>query len=388
MQVFLAVVMYVVLIPFLAWIVGLWALALRSLFPKAPPAATSQAPFFTIIVPAHNEGEIIRQTVEKILACDYPRDGFSLNLVADNCDDATAEIAREAGAKVLSRLDQEKRGKGHAIAYALETLKDEPGDAVLFLDADSLPEKNYLRVMASHRVRGDVMIQGRYEVSEPNRNWFTRLTSTSFVLRNRWQVPACDAWGLTLPLRGSGMCFERSLIYRLGWQAHGLTEDAEMTLRLIRDKIPVSFAAQAVSRQFMPATPALAQTQRQRWSAGEHDLRRTILRMEIPDALRRRDWRAVLSLLLMSAPPFSLQLCLALALLLPAYLAGGLAWWLSLLALGLFAGYFFLGLERLDKQGLAAAAMLPLFALWRVGIYLAALFRKPAEWIRTGRTGK
>jgi len=388
MRVFLGIAMLMVLFPFLAWIIGLWALAVRSLFPKTTPAATSQTPYFAIIIPAHNEGEIIRQTVEKILACDYPRDRFSLNLVADNCDDDTAEIARKAGANVLIRFDREKPGKGHALAYALESLKDEPCDAVLFLDADSSPESDYLRVMASYRVRGDVMIQGRYEVNEPNRNWFTRLTSTSFVLRNRWQFPACDALGLTLPLRGSGMCFERSLIYRLGWQAHGLTEDMEMTLKLIREKIPVSFAARAVSRQFMPATPTQAKTQRQRWSAGEHNVRKIIVRNEIPDALRRRDPRAALSLVLMAAPPFSLQLCLALALLFPALLAGGLAVKLSLLTLGLFAGYFFLGLERLDKQGVAAAAMLPFFALWRVGIYLAALFRKPAEWIRTARTGK
>lgn len=388
MQVFLTIVMLVILIPFLAWIVGLWALALRSLFPKTPPPATDQTPFFTIIIPAHNEGEIIGQTVEKILACEYPRDSFSLNVVADNCDDDTAEIARKAGANVLSRIDREKRGKGHALAYALEALRDEPGDAVLFLDADSSPEREYLRVMASYRARGDVMIQGRYDVNEPNRNWFTRLTATSFVLRNRWQFPACDALGLTLPLRGSGMCFERSLMYRMGWQAHGLTEDMEMTFKLIRDRIPVSFAAQAVSRQFMPATPAQARTQRQRWSAGEHDLRKIIVRQEIPDALRRHDWRGAVSLAFMAAPPFSLQLCLAIVLLIPSYFAGGLAWGMSLLALGLFAGYFFLGLERLDKQGVAAAAMLPLFALWRVGIYLAALFRKPAEWIRTARSGK
>ncbi|MCD7896064.1 MAG: glycosyltransferase family 2 protein, partial [Planctomycetaceae bacterium] len=200
------------------------------------------------------EGEIVGRTVEKILARDYPRDSFRLNVVADNCEDDTAGIARNAGATVLERRDPVNRGKGHALAYALETLKDEAGDAVLFLDADSSPERDYLRVLASYRARGDVMIQGCYDVTEPDRNWFTRLTATSFVLRNRYQFPACDAWGLTLPLRGSGMCFERALIYRLGWESHGLNEDMEMTLRLIRDGIPVTFAPQAVSRQFMPAT--------------------------------------------------------------------------------------------------------------------------------------
>ncbi|MCC8164612.1 MAG: hypothetical protein LIQ31_00320 [Planctomycetes bacterium] len=65
MPVLPTIVMLVVLIPFLAWVVGLWALALRSLFPKTPPAATNRTPFITIIVPAHNEGEVIAQTVEK-----------------------------------------------------------------------------------------------------------------------------------------------------------------------------------------------------------------------------------------------------------------------------------------------------------------------------------
>ncbi len=388
MRYFLTIVLVVIQAGFLAWIGWLWALAVRSLFPRRPPPATDETPFFTIIVPAHNEGEIIGQTVEKILACDYPRDRFSLNVIADNCDDDTAEIARNAGATVLDRVDQINRGKGHALAYALDTLRDEPGDAVLFLDADSSPERDYLQVLASYHARGDVMVQGRYDVTDPDRNWFTRLTATSFVLRNRWQFPAFDAWRLTLPLRGSGMSFQRSLIYRLGWESHGLNEDMEMTLRLIHENIPVTFAANAVCRQFMPATPAQARTQRQRWSAGEHNLRKTIFQRELPGALKRREWRAALSLVNMAAPPFSLQLCVALGLLLPAYVAGGSAWALSLVAVGLFAGYFFLGLERLDKQGVAAAAMLPLYAVWRVGIYLAALFRKPAEWIRTARSGK
>lgn len=386
MQQVLFIVTLIILLPFLAWIVGLWALALRSLRPKPPPPATAETPFIAIVVPAHNEAEIIADTVGKILACDYPRDKFSLTVVADNCQDDTAGLAKKAGAIVLERIDSVKRGKGHALAYALEALRGERVDAVLFMDADSSPEGDYLRVMASYLERGDQMIQGRYEVNEPNRNWFTRLTSASFVLRNRWQFPACEVWGLTLPLRGSGMCFARALIYRLGWESHGLNEDLEMSLRLVRDKTPVAFAFRAVSRQFMPATPAMAKTQRQRWSAGEHNVRKILLRREIPDAVRRRDWRGAVSLALMAAPPFSLQLCLAVFLLLPGYFAGSLAWVFSLTVVALYAVYFFLGIERLDKLGLTAVAMLPVFALWRVGIYLAAAVKKPGEWIRTSRT--
>ncbi|MCC8164611.1 MAG: glycosyltransferase family 2 protein [Planctomycetes bacterium] len=328
----------------------------------------------------------------KILACDYPGERFSLNLVADNCTDDTADRAREAGANVIVRVDPEKRGKGQALAYALEVLKNEnsgePGDAVLFLDADSSPESDYLRVMASHLVRGDVMIQGRYDVEGPDRNWFTRLTATSFVLRNRWQFPAYEALGLTIPLRGSGMCFERSLIYRLGWQSYGLTEDMEMTLRLIREKSrsPMERGRyRGSSCQPLPEKPGPsanagrgANTVCGELFSGKKSPTRCDVAIGVPPY----------PCFFMVTPPFSMQLCVAMVLLVPAWLVGGWVWNLSVLILLLLAGYFFLGLERLDKQGLAAAAMLPVFALWRVGVYLTALFKKPAEWIRTVRSGK
>lgn len=388
MSLVLYILLFVALAPFTAWIVGLWALAIRSLAPRPPAPTVDATPRFAIIVPAHNEGEVISETVKSILACDYPRERFRLYVIADNCTDNTAELAEKAGAEVLRRQDAVNRGKGHALAYALEAIKNEPCDAVLFMDADSTPNPDYLRVMANYRVRGDVMIQGRYDIDQPDRNWFTRLTSISFVLRNRWLFPACDALGLTLPLRGSGMCFDSRLIFRLGWESHGLNEDMEMTLRLIKEKIRVTFAPQAVSRQFMPATPAMAATQRQRWSAGEHNLRRILIKQEIPGALRRRDWLGAVSLVLMAMPPFSLQLCVALLLLPPSCYAGGLVWVLSLLALGLYAGYFLLGVERLDRQGIAAVFMLPVFAVWRVGIYIMARFKTPTAWIRTPRKDK
>lgn len=374
-------------LPFFAlWIGGLWFLAWRSRRPRPAPPETGATPFFSIVVPAHDEEEMIASTVKKILACDYPRDRFALYVVADNCTDATARLAREAGATALERTDAVNRGKGHALAFALDQIKERAGDAVLFLDADSSPEPDYLRVMARYVARGDRMIQGRYEVDGPDRNWFTRLTSTSFVFRNRWQFPALDALGLTLPLRGSGMCFATPVIYSLGWTAHGLTEDTEMTLRLIRAGIPVTFAPDAVSRQFMPETPAEAATQRLRWSAGESGVRKTLLKQEIPWAFKARRWRDLLSLILMAAPPFSVQLCAALGFAtLTGILGMSLKWTWGFILLA-FGCYFLLGVGRLDRQGLAAVAMLPVFVVWRVGIHLVACFRKPMDWIRTPRT--
>lgn len=379
------VLIAVLLIFFAMWIAGLWFLAWRSLHPRPAPPETATTPFFSIIVPAHDEQETIEATVKQIIAFEYPRERFALYVVADNCTDDTGAVAHAAGATVLERTDAVNKGKGHALSYALERIRADAGDAVLFLDADSSPESDYLRVMARYVARGDRVIQGRYDVDAPDRNWFTRLTSVSFVFRNRWQFPAYDALGLTLPLRGSGMCFVAPVIYKLGWKSHGLTEDMEMTLCLIRERIPVTFASAAISRQFMPATPGEAVTQRVRWSAGERGVRSVLLREEIPHALRSGRIRDALSLFFMAAPPFSLQLCAALGLAFMAWFTGSVLGGVAIAILLGYCGYFFLGVERFDRRGVEAMAMLPVFVLWRVGVYLLACFRKPMTWIRTPR---
>ncbi|MDR0361590.1 MAG: glycosyltransferase [Planctomycetota bacterium] len=374
------------LVPLLAWIALLWALAFRSRRPAPPPPAAGVTPTFLVIVPAHDEKGMIAGIVHRILAADYPRDALRLVVVADNCSDGTAEAAEAAGAGVLRRTDPGNPGKGQAIAHALEALKQEPCDAILFLDADSEPDAGYFRVMAPYVARGDRAVQGRYDVADPGRTWFTRLTSVSFVLRNFWQYPAMDALRLGVPLRGSGMCFAASLIRDTGWAARGLTEDTEMTLDLRRNGVRVVYAPQAVSGQFMPATPAGAVTQRLRWSAGERGVRAVLLRREIPVALRAGRWRDALFLCLLAAPPFSLQLFAALAAGFAAWLASPPLLPVAALAVALYAGYFCLGLQRFDRGAVAAVLMLPVFVLWRVGVHVAACLKKPASWIRTPRS--
>lgn len=374
-----------VLLPVAVWTAWLWFLALRSLFPRPIPPLPDELPHIAIIIPAHDEEAIISETVRKILAFSYPENSFSVLVVADNCTDNTALKAQEAGAACLARLDLENMGKGHALAFGLRAVCDEPYDAVLFFDADSSPEPDYLLRMAACLARDKTVIQGRYDVDQPDRNWFTRLTAVSFTLRNRWIFPALDALGIAIPLRGSGMCFPAAIIRRLGWESHGLTEDAEMTLRLLREGILVTFAPGAVSRQYMPPSPGCAASQRLRWSAGESGLRSRIIKAELPLAVREKSWRAATAMLLLVAPAFSVQLCGVACLTLFTWLAETGVFAISLAVLAAYALYFLIGLGKPDRLMIAAVCMLPVFALWRTAIAFRACLSKPVGWIRTPR---
>src|SRR5262245_60709604 len=119
-------------------------LALLSARLKAPAYIPPRF-FFDIVVPAHNEEAGIGRTVQNLLALDYPRELFRVLVVADNCKDATADRAREAGATVLVRVDAQNRGKGYALAHAFEkSLKEGMAQAVVVVDADTLVSKSLL----------------------------------------------------------------------------------------------------------------------------------------------------------------------------------------------------------------------------------------------------
>jgi len=108
---------------------------------SAPRTSQRRRTRFHVVVPAHDESAGIAQTVESLLAIEYPPDLFQVIVVADNCSDDTATRARNAGARVLERCDEQRRGKGHALAHAFTiSLTDPHVDAVLLLK-EAFPQK-------------------------------------------------------------------------------------------------------------------------------------------------------------------------------------------------------------------------------------------------------
>src|SRR6516164_5187066 len=109
------------------------------------PQGVNATHTFALLIPAHDEEAALPATLRACAALDYPRDRYKVYVIADNCTDRTAQVAAEAGAVVLERRDIERRGKGHALAWALERVLPERPDAVVVLDADCRPDAHALR---------------------------------------------------------------------------------------------------------------------------------------------------------------------------------------------------------------------------------------------------
>ena len=116
---------------------------------KEKPILEEKTNRFMAIIPAHNEENVIEALIESLKNQDYPKDKYDIYVIADNCTDRTPEIAREHGAIVMERFDEEHKTKGYALQWFLKQKIDEdaPYDALCIFDADNIVDKDFLKAM-------------------------------------------------------------------------------------------------------------------------------------------------------------------------------------------------------------------------------------------------
>jgi glycosyltransferase involved in cell wall biosynthesis len=225
----------------LIWIVGvpaagacLYLLGLTLLSAELPLLPPSKRKLrFDVIVPAHNEELVIAAAVASLKSIEWPQDQFRVIVVADNCTDATVEIAAAAGAHVMQRRDLENRGKGYALDFAFKASRArEWADAVVVVDADAQVSSNILEAFARRIERGDHAVQAHYGVSNTDASWRTRLLSIAkaafHIVRSRGR----ERLRLSCGIRGNGWCVTHALLERVPYRAFSLTEDLEYGIAL------------------------------------------------------------------------------------------------------------------------------------------------------------
>lgn len=355
---------------------------------------------FVIVVPAHDEERLIASTVASMRGLDYPEDLVRIHVIADNCSDATAEIARAAGAEVHERFAPDKRGKGPALQWLLQRLwtRGDPHDAVVIVDADSTLSANFLRVIDAKLAEGHRVVQAYYAVRDPGTSWNVGLRYAGFAVRHYLRPLARTALGGSCGLYGNGMAFRSDVLRDRAWTAH-LTEDMELQLELLLAGIPVAFAPDAVVEAEMPATLAGARSQQQRWEQGRLDLTRRYLPalVRAPRVRRRHQRLAQLDAALdQITPPFSVVVAATMAtgaagVALASARPSPAARLVVLLAAGIAAVqaiYLLVGLRLVHAPREVYRSLLraPVLIAWKVLLWLQAILRPaPSTWVRTAR---
>jgi 1,2-diacylglycerol 3-beta-glucosyltransferase len=221
---------------------------------------------FAVLIPAHDEELSLPATLRSLREADYPRDLLSVVVVADNCADGTAKVARAAGATALERTSATERGKGYALRHGLDAILAEGPDAVLILDADCQVDARLFRALDARLADGAEAVQ----VAVTTRNADDGPTGYVGAIGNAFDNALSagkDRLGLAVPLRGSGMAFRRELLERFSWTEYGLVEDADYAARLRAGGARVRFEPEPLVRSESPARRADLVQQRRRWRA-------------------------------------------------------------------------------------------------------------------------
>lgn len=351
--------------------------------------ATGEPLRLLVLVPAHNEEKVIGASLAALHALDYPRDRFEVVVIADNCDDATAEVSRAAGASVLVRSDRERRGKGWALAWALERLRDERlrSDAVVFMDADCEPSRNLLRALDRAVRAGSQAVQANYVVSNPYESWLSALRHAAFSLMNWVRPLGKDALGLSCGILGTGFALTSDVLNQHPWDAFSLAEDHDYHLGLVAAGVRVRFVPEASVSSVMPTTLRGSREQTLRWEAGKIQLIRRWTPRLLLSGLRRRDAALVHAGMEPVVPPqsFIFVANAAVAALGATTHSRPLFWVASLNFVGQVA--YVIGGLMLVRAPLVvyrALLMAPLLAAWKLTVYARlVLGRGPKGWVPT-----
>jgi cellulose synthase/poly-beta-1,6-N-acetylglucosamine synthase-like glycosyltransferase len=369
-------------------------LLLFTLLSSAPPAAlrSSRRLRFDVVVPAHDEAPAIEGVVANLRRLDWPADGFRVLVVADNCTDSTAALARAAGAEVLERHDPARSGKGYALNFAFHKSQALGwADAVVVVDADTEVSANLLEAFAGRIDDGAKAIQAHYGVLNPHASWRTRLMAIAMAAFHRVRSRARERLQLSCGIRGNGWCVTHRLLHQVPYRAFSLTEDIEYGIDVGLAGYRVHYADEAQVAGMMVSGEAAARTQRQRWESGRFRLIRTRI-LPLLHAAKDPGGGVCLDLALdLLVPPLSYVAVNVAALIVLAGIA--LLWepaaetWLELglvcslsLLLYVLRGW---QLSGVGMRGLVDLARAPFFVLWKVLLMLRA--RAPAAWVRTKR---
>lgn len=228
---------------------------------------------YAAVISARNESGVIAELIQSLKNQNYPKDYLDVYVVADNCTDNTAQVARDAGAIVYERFNQNKKGKGYALDYLFRTLAHEGKDTYdgyMIFDADNLVDPNFTAEMNKVFDSGDYGAITCYRNSRNfGANWISSGYGIWFLREARFLNFPRMLLGTNCHVSGTGFLINADVIRENGgWPYHLLTEDIEFSVGCALKGRRIGYCDKAVIYDEQPTTFRQSWDQRLRWSKG------------------------------------------------------------------------------------------------------------------------
>lgn len=350
-----------------------------------------ERPKTTVLIPAHNEAEQISEVLQVLKQQITKRD--QIIVIADNCHDNTAELARATGVTVLERENLQDRGKGYALDYAMQQLKANPPEVLVVLDGDCIIEPSTIANITRKAIATGRPVQATYLMEQPeDTSLKDRISMFSLKVKNLVRLLGLNRLGWHCLLTGSGMAFPWSLIKEVSLAGSKTTDDTQLTVDLtLAGSTPVFCEEALVVGRLMKGEDA--QSQRSRWEHGQLEM----ILVEVPRLLKSfittGNFAALGLALDIAVPPLSLLVMLWIASAIATWIAalvGGVSWTPAILVSiaggfligGVLMSWLRFGREDLPFKNLIA---IPFYILSKIPIYLKFIVQPQSRWLKTER---
>ena len=374
----------VLMLPVLVFLLQVMA---AILLPKSVFKPLAERPSVAVLIPAHNESLVITKTIQTILPQLLPQD--QLLVVADNCTDETANMARSLGANVVERFNTTLRGKGYALDHGIQYLHNRPPQVVMIVDADCSLSAHFIQVLAQACVQLQRPVQSLDLMLAPaNANLKMKIAEFAWAVKNKVRPLGFKALGLPCQLMGTGMAFLWTDITKMSLANGHIAEDMKLGIDFCRAAKAAVFIPDVLVTSLFPQGEQATTTQRARWEHGHLGMIISEAPSLLLESLKSRNMQMFGLACDLIVPPLAVLVLLCVAVFIVSFIAQAqLALLLSSLLLAaltvaVLLAWLFFGRAIISFKQLCYA---PIYAMIKIPLYIKFFLNRQVEWVRSKR---
>ena len=340
---------------------------------------------FTILIPARNEEEVIKDAIQSFKRQKYPKDNYEIVVVINNTTDNTLGVCNAEGVRCIL-CERKIKNKGDALKEAFDRLKKEKTDAYIIMDADNVVNDEFLGEMNKSLNEGTLVAKSSMDIKAKENTWVSSSYAIYFFIQSiLYSIPRNNI-GASCAINGTGIMIKKEVIDKYGFNVRTITEDLEFMTLCALNNIKIKFVEGAICYAEHPSDFKVSMIQRRRWTKGIYEGFIIYFNSIIKNMIKRPNIELLDSLLIYSTP---LILILSLISIFINLLIVPLPIYLIITSFSLLVSYISISLcalfvcvksKKKIKDFLTGIIMFPIFLLSWQYLNIIILFKKEVVW--------
>ena len=348
---------------------------------------------FTILIPARNEEEVIKDAIQSFKRQKYPKDNYEIIVVINNTTDNTLGVCSAEGVRSIL-CERKIKNKGDALKEAFDRLKKEKTDAYIIMDADNVVNDEFLGEMNKSLNEGTLVAKSSMDIKAKENTWVSSSYAIYFFIQSiLYSIPRNNI-GASCAINGTGIMIKKEVIDKFGFNVRTITEDLEFMTLCALNNIKIKYVEGAICYAEHPSDFKVSMIQRRRWTKGIYEGFIIYFNSIMKNMIKRPNIELLDSLLIYSTP---LILILSLISIFINFLIVPLPIYLIITSFSLLVSYISISLcalfvcvksKKKIKDFLTGIIMFPIFLLSWQYLNIIILFKKEVVWDEIKHTQK